>query len=206
MDGHRINPYLDQSVRGAFSFNRRLLAWDSNECHLEDSVTDSLKSNKIDRVIVPVGCTKYIQAPDVSWNKPFKASRTEKYGEWLATVGIHEETAAGNLKAPPLKTILQWILDSWAELPTNVIKKSFTSCALNVPVDGSEDDAIHCFKEEQPRSTGLAVLKSQLDILDEPETNPFDTEEYTSSDVEEACPIIQQLVSDHEGDSDIEID
>ena len=30
-----------------------------------------------------------------------------------------------------------------------------TSCALNVPVDGSEDDAIHCFKEEQPRSTGL---------------------------------------------------
>lgn len=149
MDGHRINPYLDQSVRGAFSFNRRLLAWDSNECHLEDSVTDSLKSNKIDRVIVPVGCTKYIQAPDVSWNKPFKASRTEKYGEWLATVGIHEETAAGNLKAPPSKTILQWILDSWAELPTNVIKKSFTSCALNVPVDGSEDDATHCLKEDR---------------------------------------------------------
>ena len=39
-----------------------------------------------------------------------------------------------------------------------------------------------------------AVLTSQLDqILDEPETNPFDTEEYTSSDVEETCPIIQQL-------------
>lgn len=142
-------------------------------------------------MIVPVGCTKYIQAPDVSWNKPFKASRTEKYGEWLATVGIHEETAAGNLKAPPSKTILQWILDSWAELPTNVIKKSFTSCALNVPVDGSEDDATHCLKEEQPCSTGQAVLKSQLDILDEPETDPFDTEEYTSSDVVEACPIIQ---------------
>lgn len=30
-------------------------------------------------------------------------------------------------------------LDSWAELPT--------SCALDVPVVGSEDDAIHCFKE-----------------------------------------------------------
>lgn len=75
------------SVRGAFSFNRRLLAWDSNECHLEDSVTDSLKSNKIDRV--PGGCTKYIQAPDVSWNKPFKVSCTEKYDEWLAKVGIH---------------------------------------------------------------------------------------------------------------------
>ena len=157
-------------------------------------------------MIVPGGCTKYIQAPDVSWNKSFKASCTEKYDEWLAKVGIHEETAAGNLKAPPRKTILQWILDSWAELSTDVIKKSFTSCALNVPVDGSEDDATHCLKEEQPCSTGQAVLKSQLDILDEPETDPFDTEEYTSSDVEEACPIIQQLDSDHEGDSDTEIE
>ena len=191
------------SVLGAFSFNRRLLAWDSYECHLVDSITDSLKSKKIDRVIVPGGCTKYIQAPDVSWNKPFKSLCTERYDEWLATVGIHEETAAGNLKAPPRKTILQWILDPWDELPTDVIKKSFKSCALNLPVDGSEDDAIHCFKEGQPCNTGQAVLKSQLDILDEPETNPFD---YTSSDVEEACPIIQLLDSDHEGDSDIEIE
>ena len=94
----------------------------------------------------------------------------------------------------------------WTELPTDVIKKSFTSCALNLPVDGSKDDAIHCFKEGQPCSTGEALLKSQLDILDESETNPFDTEEYTSSDVEEACPTIQQLDSDHEEDSEIEIE
>jgi hypothetical protein len=32
------------------------------------------------------------------------------------------------------------------------------------------------------------------------------SEEYTSSDVEEACPIIQLLDSDHKGDSDIEIE
>lgn len=59
----------------------------------------------------------------------------------------------------------------------------------------------------QPCSTALASLKSELDIiLDGPETNPFDTEEYTSCDVEETCPIIQQVDSDHEGNSDIEID
>ena len=112
------------SVLGAFSFNRRLLAWDSYECHIEDSANESLKAKKVDRVIVPGGCTKYIQAPDVSWNKPFKASCTEKYDEWLGTIGMHEETAAGNLKAPPRRTVLQWIIDAWAELPTDVIKKS----------------------------------------------------------------------------------
>ena len=113
------------SVVGAFAFNRRLLAWDSYECHMEDSITESLKSKRIDPVIVPGGCTKYIQAPDICWNKPFKASCTEKYDEWLGTVGIHEETPAGNLKTPPRRAILQWILDAWAELPTDVIKNSF---------------------------------------------------------------------------------
>ena len=89
------------SVFGAFSFNCRLLAWDSYECHIAHSATESLKAKKVDRVIVPGGCTKYIQVPDVSWNKPFKASCTEKYDEWLGTVRIHKETAAGNLKVPP---------------------------------------------------------------------------------------------------------
>ena len=120
-------------------------------------------------------------------------------------MGIHEETAAGNLKAPPRKTILQWILDAWSQLPTELIKKSFTSCALNLPVDGSQDDTIHCLKEGQPCSSGRAMLRSQLDILNEPDTNPFS--DCTSSDVEEAYPpTLLVLDSDHEGDSDIEID
>ena len=73
-------------------------------------------------------------------------------------------------------------------------------------MDGSKDDSIHCFKQGQPCSTGRAILQSQLDIFDEPETNPFETGECTSSDVEEAYPTIQLLDSDHEGDTDIEIE
>ena len=140
---------------------------------MEDSITESLKSKKIDRIIVPGGCTKYIHAPDVSWNKPFKSSCTQKYDEWLGTVGINEETASGNLRAPPRQPILLWILDAWAELPSDVIKRSFTSCALNLPVDGSNDDTIHCFKEGQPCSTGRDMLQTQLEILREPDANPF---------------------------------
>ena len=62
------------SVLGAFSFNRRLLAWDSYDAIPRIALMSPLKAKKVDRVIVPGGCTKYIQAPDVSWNKPFKAS------------------------------------------------------------------------------------------------------------------------------------
>ena len=41
-----------------------------------DSVKKDLKEMNVDSVIIPGGCTKYIQAPDVCWNKPFKVRMT----------------------------------------------------------------------------------------------------------------------------------
>ena len=49
------------------------------------------------------GCTKFIQAPDISWNKAFKAVCAERYNQWLVEEGIHNETEKGNFKAPALK-------------------------------------------------------------------------------------------------------
>ena len=111
MDTDLTHVWVD-NVLGAFSFHRRLLAWDSYECHIEGTVKKSLNTKKIDIVIIPVGCTKYIQAPDVSWNKTFKAHCTERYDDWLAAEGIDKETEAGNLKAPPRRSIIKWILDA----------------------------------------------------------------------------------------------
>ena len=45
------------NVLGSFAFGRRQLAWDSYECHMEDSVVQSLSAKKFDAVIVPGGCT-----------------------------------------------------------------------------------------------------------------------------------------------------
>ena len=49
----------------------------------------------------------YSQAPDVSWNKPFKAHCAVKYDDWLAKVGIHQETECGNLKPLPRSEVVQ---------------------------------------------------------------------------------------------------
>ena len=56
------------TVLRQFSFSCRLLAWDTNECHLMPVVQKSLQGKKIGPVLVPGGCTKYMQAPDVCWN------------------------------------------------------------------------------------------------------------------------------------------
>ena len=85
-----------KTVLRAFSFNRRLLAWDSYECHIMQSVKEALRQINCDQVIVPGGGTKYVQAPDVRWNKPFKALVSEQYDEWMAS-GVQEFTEAGNM-------------------------------------------------------------------------------------------------------------
>ena len=48
---------------------------------MTDSVRKDLKEINVDSVIIPGGYTKYIQALDVCWNKPFKARMTELYGQ-----------------------------------------------------------------------------------------------------------------------------
>ena len=77
-----------QRVLGSFSFNRRLLAWDSYECHMVKSVKEALAKIKVDHVLMPGGCTKYTQAADVCWNKPFKALVSEQYDDWMANAYI----------------------------------------------------------------------------------------------------------------------
>ena len=89
-----------------------------------DSLKEAVKTSNSDLVIVPGGCTKYIQAPDVCWNKPFKEFIGTKYDHWMAE-GVHQYTEAGNMKPPPRKKIVQWIFESWAALSKEVIVESF---------------------------------------------------------------------------------
>ena len=49
----------------------------------------------------------------------------------------------GNLKAPPRRKIVEWILEKWEDVRIDVIKSSFKSYALNIDVDTSEDEFIH---------------------------------------------------------------
>lgn len=49
------------------------------------SVKEALYQINVDQVIVPGSCTKYVQTPDVSWMKPYKALVSEQYDEWMAS-------------------------------------------------------------------------------------------------------------------------
>ena len=146
------------------------------------SVKKDLKEMNADSMIIPGGCTKYIQALDVRWNKPFKTKMTELHNEWLSK-GVHQFAGGGNMKLPSRKRIIEWVLDAWSQLSKKNIK-SFKSCGLNIANDGMEDDFIHCLKKGQPCEAGRQKLNSQISILvDESDVvNPF----ISSSDEEDA--------------------
>ena len=88
-------------LRSTGSFNR-LLTWDYYEFHVTDSVSKDLMEMNLDSVIIPGGCSKYIQASDVCWKKSLKAWITELYYQWL-NEGVHQLPEGGNMKPLPGK-------------------------------------------------------------------------------------------------------
>ena len=87
-------------VVGKFSFGKRLLAWDISECHRTDKVNKWLRAIKVEFVFLSGDGAKFIQIPDISWNKLCKALVSEQYDEWFGN-GMHEYKPAGNLKPAP---------------------------------------------------------------------------------------------------------
>ena len=56
--------------------------------------------------------------------------------------GPHRRTKGGDMRGPPLKQIVQWILKAWSGLDKEIIIKSFCCSALSIQDDGSEDNEI----------------------------------------------------------------
>ena len=184
MNEELVLSYL-RKILGMFTFQKRLLAWDTFGAHMTEAVKKLLKEMKTDDALIPAGCTKYIQGPDVSWNKPFKGYIMEFYDEWLVT-GVHQYTEAGNMKPTSPELVVTWILEAWRGLNKTLIVKSCKSCGLNFKVDGSEDSLIYCFQNDQACASGSSILKEQLQLLKDADVlnrNPF---EPTDADIEDA--------------------
>ena len=189
-------------IVGTFAFNKRLLAWDSYEAHMTEDVKLRLKEINTESVIVPGGCTKHIQAPDVVWNKPFKQKVAELYDEWLSN-GVHEFTESGNMKPVPRRLVLDWILTAWKALPKEMVESSFKKCTLTIDDNGEDDEQISCFKPGKPCAEGYKVLKEQMTIFSE-QQNTANAFEITDSDVEDAQFPGNILSDDEEDDVDVE--
>ena len=198
-----VNDELTQQfcpeVVGKFTFGvHRLLAWDAFRCHLTPEIRAILSSSHVDTIIVPGGCTKFIQAADVNCNKPTKKNLGEMYEKWLAE-SKHELTAQGNMRAPSRRQMVTWVLEAWKKLPDDLIRKSFKVCALSSSLDGSEDNELMCIKHGP-----YEELLSRLQSIEEEDIDPFDV--ITEDDIAHMDVADLEIDSNEEGDDTRRID
>ena len=51
-------------------------------------------------------------------------------------------TKGGNIKKVDITTIVTWVKESWSDISSEMIVRSFKKCSISNAMDGSEDDAI----------------------------------------------------------------
>ena len=82
-------------------------------------------------------------------NSKLKWGSCGKSGCWEEMPSL---TAKGNLKRPPLPTVVTWVKKVWEDIPEAMIKKSFLKCCISNKMDSSKDDILWQ-DEESDRET-----------------------------------------------------
>ena len=150
MDDKLTEEYLKRSFGTTLFGRRRLLCWDSYRCHISESTKKVMKKLAMDMAVVPGGTTKYLQAPDVSWNKDFKKVLVDEYDKFMSDESQHSFTKGGNMRGPGFATVCDWIVKAWEELKMDTIEKSFKICAITGNLDGSEDGDVNLASRIHP--------------------------------------------------------
>ncbi|KAH7695776.1 pogo transposable element with KRAB domain-like protein [Aphelenchoides avenae] len=82
----------------------------------------------------------------------------ELYNHWMM-YGENETTAAGSPKPPPPKVYLEWVLEAWNDGVTKEnVADSSKCCGITTALDGSEENLIHCLKDENGMPNGCYKL------------------------------------------------
>ena len=84
---------------------------------------------------------------------------------------------------------------------TVVRGNDFKTCALNLPVDRSQDSCIHCFKRDQPCAASATQFQLQLSVLTECKWSDPDIEDA----VDENYTVDNEAEDNHIIDTDIVI-
>ena len=118
--------FIDNNFGGLFK-PKTLLVWDSYRCHISGPVKERLKKYNFDSLVIPGGCTKFVQTLDVSANAPFKSKISEEYDAWQAK-GTKTYTQKGNVRAATKSILCDWVVSSWKSLSKDLVIKSFIVC------------------------------------------------------------------------------
>ena len=83
----------------------------------------------------------------------------QRWNHWMVNAE-KQITKAGNILQPDLKTVCEWAIDAWNDIPTDMVVKSFLKCGISNSMDGTEDDKLYNdFVSLRDREGGSSVVE-----------------------------------------------
>ncbi|KAG7163055.1 Pogo transposable element-like 5, partial [Homarus americanus] len=117
MANQRIKLWIDHvwcKLSGGFRKQRSLLVWDMFTSHLTKGTKTSMARNSNDIVVIPGGLTSVVQPLDVC----------EQWNEWTIR-GKKSCTKGGNMCAPELDVLCDFVVKAWNDIIVEAVIKSF---------------------------------------------------------------------------------
>ncbi|CAG8798901.1 24757_t:CDS:2 [Dentiscutata erythropus] len=130
-----ISTYIPQVIRArlnGFFKSKGIIFVDRHRSHVHNDVVKALK-------MIPGGTTCVLQLPDVLVNKPFKNSMTRRWEKWMDE-GKGGFTKKENRKKASYELVWEWVSETWREISTDLLARSFEAAGLMLNPNGSEDD------------------------------------------------------------------
>ena len=108
----------------------KCLVWDSCRAHISNKVKEHCRTRNIKMVVIPGGCTPYLQAGDIGIFRILKDNLSETINAWKVSDAV-EYTRAGNPKAPSHQVVEGWFRDAWRAVSPDNIKRSVESAGFH---------------------------------------------------------------------------
>ena len=109
--------------------------------------------------------------------------------------GEFEYTKGGVVKPPNYVLQIQWIVDAWTKIGSEIIKKSFETCDMT-----SDVNKIHCLKEGQPIEAARVLLdesSGKLEFIARP-TPDDDVYEIEVENIENVDDLTDKIIEECE--------
>lgn len=164
-----LKPWAAEVPEGEIPY----LLLDSYKCHLMSSVVTAIQELGIEVEHIPGGLTGLVQPVDVGINKPFKNRIRRMWEEYML------ENLAVKTKPPARQTVVDWCLDSLADLGEGIIKSAWLSSHFSYfpPSENAATAAAPQEEEGEGEDSPAAEEMIAEEEWDEEDLDEWDAEE-----------------------------
>lgn len=173
MDQAGVKLWIDNAWNmrnGGLRKEHSLLAWDMFRSHLTSETKNHLNESNTATAVIPAGLTSLLQPLDVSLNKPFKDRLRHEWNQWMME-GEKTYTTGGNMRAPSLDILCDFVIKSWDAVAAETMIKSFKKCGISNSLQGQEDDMLW---NDSDTETDVESPADKTNASSGSETDPYD--------------------------------